>query len=99
MKILPKFLVNSILKRVFHRLFDSLGKKGSEYHEIIDMMVAKKQLGKKEMICHFKSLIQFQTELLYPSRIWSMSKNSKEQIIGITFLSFNITEFFMESCF
>ncbi len=62
MKILLKFLVNSILKRNFHRLFDSLRKKGFEYHEIIDMMVVKKKLGKKEMICHFKSLIQFQTD-------------------------------------
>lgn len=62
-KILPAFIVRRIMIKAFTRI---VPKNSPNYAEIVDLIrnhIQTKQLDKQEIICHFKSLIFFQTEL------------------------------------
>ena len=58
-RILPNFLIVKVAKRSFKKLFS--GVPGNElYSAALDEVFAKKLFTKKELICHFEGLIDFQ---------------------------------------
>jgi pimeloyl-ACP methyl ester carboxylesterase len=62
-KILPAFIVRRIMIKAFTRI---VPKNSPNYGDIVSLIrnhIHTRQLDKQEIICHFKSLIFFQTEL------------------------------------
>ncbi|MFX0065769.1 MAG: alpha/beta fold hydrolase [Candidatus Hermodarchaeota archaeon] len=60
LRLLPAFLVRSIMLKQFGKLMDVLGDQKAEYETSLASLIHSRKLDKPDIICHFNCLMDFQ---------------------------------------
>ena len=62
LRLLPAFLVRSIMLKQFGKLMDVLGDQKAEYEASLASLIQSRKLDKQDIICHFNCLMDFQEQ-------------------------------------
>jgi pimeloyl-ACP methyl ester carboxylesterase len=60
LKLLPAFMVRSIMLKQFGKLMDTLGDQKAEYKASLANLIQSRKLDKPDIVCHFNCLMDFQ---------------------------------------
>jgi len=69
LKIMPSFIVNKIIRKTFTGIIPEEVPNKNDIINTVNELIAGGYLGKREMLCHFESLLQFHQKI-HPSPDW-----------------------------